>query len=270
MLSSCNIAFPLIHGRNGEDGSIQGLLELAGLPYVGSGVAASAIAMNKIITKRLFQEAGLPTLPYHVITQHDWQMNRDIAIQSAETLKYPLFVKPAQGGSSIATHKVNTSETIHSAITDAFRVDSQVIVEKAIKAREIECAVLGNSSPIAAPLGEILYQREFYDYIAKYEDANTELVVPADLPTHLSNEIKTTALAAYQTIGCVGMGRVDFLIEENETIWLGEINTIPGFTKTSMFPRLWEEGGLTFPQLVTRLVELALEQHTKRNHYASQ
>ena len=269
-LRDCNVVFPLIHGRGGEDGTIQGLLELADVPYVGAGVAASAIAMDKVIAKRLFHEAGLPTIPYRVVTWHDWRADPSVAARAAEALRYPLFVKPAQGGSSIATHKVQSAETIAHAIADAFRIDSRVLIEQAVEGREIECAVIGNAEPAASPLGEIRYQREFYDYAAKYEDEGTELIVPAELPAGLSDEIRTLALEAYRAIDCSGMGRVDFLVEEDGTIWLGEINTIPGFTSVSMFPRLWEQAGLSFPQLVSKLVQLALEQHEEWSHRAAQ
>ncbi len=268
-LTECNIVFPLIHGRHGEDGIIQGLLELAGLPYVGAGVAASAIAMDKTITKRLFHEAGLPTLPCRVLTWHNWRASPTAAVRAAAQLSYPVFVKPAQGGSSIATTKVHRADDLDRAVANAFRIDSRILLEQAIDAREIECAILGNADATASPLGEIRYQREFYDYVAKYEDRQTKLVVPAHLPTALSDKIRSMALDAYRAINCAGMGRVDFLVEKNDTIWLSEINTIPGFTSVSMFPRLWEEAGVPFPELVSQLVELALEQHAERSHRAA-
>ena len=268
-LAACDIVFPLIHGRHGEDGTIQGLLELAGLPYVGAGVAASAIAMDKAIMKRLFHEASLPTLPYQVLTWHNWRVSPAIAARAAAQLSYPVFVKPAQGGSSIATTKVHHPDDLDRAVANAFRIDRRVLIEHAIDAREIECAVLGNADAMASPLGEIRYQREFYDYVAKYEDQQTELVVPAHLPIALSDTIRAMALDAYRAIDCAGMGRVDFLIEKNDTIWLSEINTIPGFTSGSMFPRLWEEAGVPFPELVSRLVELALEQYEERSRRAT-
>ena len=268
-LAECDIVFPLIHGRHGEDGTIQGLLELANLPYVGTGVAASAIAMDKAIMKRLFRDAGLPTLPYQVLTWHNWRARPASAVCAAAQLSYPLFVKPAQGGSSIATTKVHNADDLDRAVANAFRIDSRILLEQAIDAREIECAILGNADAVASPLGEIRYQREFYDYVAKYEDPQTELVVPAHLSTDLSDTIRAMALDAYHAINCAGMGRVDFLVEKNDTIWLSEINTIPGFTSVSMFPRLWEEAGVLLPELVSRLVELALEQHEERSHRAA-
>ena len=269
-LAECNVVFPLIHGRGGEDGTVQGLLELADLPYVGAGVAASAIAMDKAIAKRLFLEAGLPTIPYRVITWHDWLADHGAAAKVADILGYPLFVKPAQGGSSIATRRVTTSDELEAAVADAFRIDNRVLIEQAVQAREIECAVLGNGQPEASPLGEIRHRREFYDYVAKYEDAETELLVPADVPADLSDTVQAIALDAFAAIDCAGMARVDFLVEANSTVWLGEINTIPGFTAVSMFPRLWEHAGLSLPELATKLVELALEQHEERGHRAAQ
>lgn len=263
-LNECDVVFPLIHGLDGENGSLQGLLELAGLPYVGAGVAASAIGMDKALQKALFRQAGLPVVPHRVITAEEWCANPLAAGRGVDELTYPVFVKPANGGSSIATHKVHSHEELAAAIGDALRIDRKVLAEQAVRGREIECAILGNAQPAASPLGEIRSQREFYDYTAKYHDPTTELIAPVSLPAALSERIQALALAAYQAIDCAGMGRVDFFVEEPGAVWVSEINTIPGFTDVSMFPRLWEAGGLPFPALIQRLVDLALERHEER------
>ena len=266
-LRESDVVFPLIHGQDGEDGSLQGLLELAGLPYVGAGVAASAIGMDKALQKALYLQAGLPVLPHQVITADQWCTERPATARRVDELSYPVFVKPANGGSSIATQKVHSREALDRAVLDALGIDRKVLVERAVQGREIECAVIGNARPSASPLGEIRTQREFYDYTAKYHDTATELIVPATLAAGVGERIQALALAAYQAINCAGMGRVDFFLEEPDTIWVSEINTIPGFTDVSMFPRLWEAGGLPFPDLIHRLIDLALERHEERQRY---
>ncbi len=265
-LAECDIVFPVIHGRGGEDGRIQGLLELADLPYVGAGVAASAMGMDKALMKSRFREAGLSTPPYRVVSAQTWRRDPVAAAHALDDLDYPRFVKPARGGSSIATHKVHSNGELEAALLDAFRIDSKALVEQAIACREIECGVLGNAEPAASPVGEVRYQREFYDYVAKYEDSGTELIVPAALPEDVSERIQSMALAAYGAIDCAGMARVDFYLEESGTVWVSEINTIPGFTSASMFPRAWEAGGIPNRDLVTRLLDLGLERHREQEH----
>ena len=265
-LTQCAVVFPLIHGPGGEDGRLQGLLELAERPYVGAGVAASAIGMDKDLMKSLFVRAGLPVTQYRLVTAEGWRAAPTTSARTLDELGYPLFVKPANGGSSLGIEKVHSRETLDHAICGALRYDRRVLVEPAIAGREIECAVLGNAQPEASPLGEVRPHREFYDYAAKYEDPATELIVPADLPVPLGDRIREMAVAAFQAIDGAGMARVDFFLEADHTVWVNEINTIPGFTSVSMFPRLWEAAGLTYPELITRLLGLAIERHEGRRH----
>ena len=270
MLTDVDVVFPLIHGSGGEDGKLQGFLEIAGLPYVGSGVSASVIGLDKTLTKVSFERAGLPVTPYKIITDAQWISDRH-GIESALTpLGIPAFVKPATGGSSIGITKVLKEDEMTSAIDNAFKFDRKVIVESGINGRECECAVLGNrlngmsvgkTEIQVSPVGEIRTKREFYDYIAKYEDTKTQLIVPADLLSHHSDELQRLAREAFIAVGCTGMARVDFFLTDDGTIWLNEINTIPGFTKLSMFPRAWEAAGLRFPDLITKLIDLAMLQH---------
>lgn len=272
-LATADVVFPLIHGSGGEDGTLQGLLELAGLPYVGAGVAASAIGMDKDLMKTLLARTGIPLVPYRLVTREAWSDDSESVVRTLAELPYPLFVKPANGGSSVGITKVTTREDIDEAIVEALRHDRKVLVEQGVAGREIECAVLGNAAPEASPLGEIRYAREFYDYAAKYEDPGTELIVPADVPASTVERVQAMARAAFLAIDCAGMARVDFFVAEDEegseggaeaAVWLSEINTIPGFTSMSMFPRLWEQAGLAFPALIERLVDLALERHADR------
>ena len=267
-LTQVDVVFPLVHGRGGEDGALQGLLELADLPYVGAGVAASAIGMDKDLLKTLLARTGIATVPYRLVTHDAWQEDPADLTRAIAELEYPVFAKPANGGSSVGIVKVHSREQLAEGIEEALRYDRKVLVEHGIEGREIECAVLGNARPEASPLGEIRYHGEFYDYAAKYEDPDVELVAPADLPDKVSDEIRTMARAAFQAIDCAGMARVDFFVEANGAIWLNEINTIPGFTDVSMFPRLWEEAGVPFPALIQRLVTLAFDRHEERSRVA--
>ncbi len=267
-LSTAEVVFPLVHGRTGEDGSLQGLFELADLPYVGAGVAASAIGMDKELTKTLLARTGIEIVPYQLLTHEAWRAESEAALRSIAELGYPLFVKPANGGSSVGISKIDSREELAAAVDEAFRYDRKVLVEQGIDGREIECAVLGNAEPEASPLGEITYTREFYDYEAKYADAGTTLIAPADLPEQVAETIQAQARAAFQAIDCAGLARVDFFVEGDDRIWLNEINTIPGFTDVSMFPRLWAEAALPFPALIERLVELAFARHQEAHHVA--
>ena len=263
-LAAADVVFPLIHGRGGEDGTLQGLLELAAVPYVGAGVAASAVGMDKELLKRLFAERGLPVVPLRVVTREAWERDRAEVRRAANELSYPLFVKPANGGSSVGITKVPAAQELDAAIEAALQHDHKALVEQGAVGRELECGVLGNARPEASPVGEIRYRREFYDYAAKYEDEGTELIVPADLPAAVARQVQSLACAAFQAIDCAGMARVDFFLDRQGQLWLNELNTIPGFTSTSMFPRQWEAGGLPFPALIERLVDLALERHRER------
>ena len=258
-LEELDAVFPLIHGSTGEDGRLQGMLELLGLPYVGAGVGASAVAMDKALSKRLLSVSGIPVVPHVVARAAHWRSAPDEIVREAAELGCPLFAKPSNGGSSVGISKIHDREEIAGAVDEALRHDGVALIEQGIDGRELECAVLGNDAPQTAPVGEIRPAREFYDFIAKYEDAGTELIVPAELDAARSAELQAMAVAAFEALGCRGMARVDFFLEESGRVWLSEINTIPGFTGMSMYPRMWDAAGLPFPALIDRLVELALE-----------
>jgi D-alanine-D-alanine ligase len=269
VLAQVDVVFPLIHGPYGEDGTLQGLLEMAEVPYVGAGVAASAIGLDKALMKALFAQAGLPVPDYRVVFGWRWETDQKTVMRELEvSLPYPWFVKPANGGSSVGITKVRSREDLSEAVQIALRYDRKLVVEQAVQGREIECAVLGNDKPETSPLGEIVYQREFYDYEAKYLDPNTQLIAPAELPDETAARIQAMAVQAYKAIDCAGMGRVDFFLLPDGSAYVDEINTIPGFTPISMFPRLWQLAGLTYSQLISRLVDLALERHEEKRRRA--
>ncbi|MDO8614763.1 MAG: D-alanine--D-alanine ligase family protein [Dehalococcoidia bacterium] len=260
-----DIVFPLIHGANGEDGTLQGFLELAGVPYVGAGVAASALGMDKALQKTVFRQGGIPVTDDIVVLNSEWRRDPAGVRQAAEAaIGYPCFVKPANSGSSIGTAKVRSREDLDEAIAEALRYDRKVLIEKAVAAREVEVAVLGNDEPEASPVGEITYRSEFYDYRAKYDDPHTELHIPAAIPQATAERLRETALAAYRAIDCAGLARVDFFLKPDGEFCLNEVNTIPGFTPMSMYPRLWEYAGLSYRDLITRLIELGLERHQEK------
>jgi D-alanine-D-alanine ligase len=264
-LRRVDIVFPLIHGTNGEDGTLQGLLEMAGVPYIGAGVAASALGMDKALQKTFFRHHGFPVVDDVEIKASDWTRNRDNVLHAAEaTIGYPAFVKPANGGSSVGTSKARSREDLETAVEEAFRYDRKILVEKAIEGREVEVAVLGNDEPEASPVGEITYETEFYDYRAKYDDPATGLHIPADIPEALSDRLRETAVAAYKTIDCAGLARVDFFLKPDGSFFLNEVNTIPGFTPTSMYPKLWANAGLSYSDLISRLIELGLERYQEK------
>jgi D-alanine-D-alanine ligase len=262
-----DVLFPIVHGHGGEDGALQGLLELAGLPYVGSGVAGSAIQMDKEIAKRLLSAAGLPVAPWRVVQSHEFARDpKGVALRVADELGLPLFVKPANSGSSVGIQKVTKRESLPRALAEASRYDTKLLVETALDAREIEVAVLGNDEPEASLPGEIRTRRDFYDYEAKYVDESTELLVPAPLSEDEAAEARSLALRAFRVLEGAGLGRVDFLMERaSGTLYLNEVNSLPGFTEMSMYPRLWEASGLPYPQLLDRLIELALDRHRRRS-----
>ncbi|MCS7276869.1 MAG: D-alanine--D-alanine ligase [Dehalococcoidia bacterium] len=263
-LLQADVVFPLIHGPHGEDGTVQGLLELLGLPYVGAGVAASAVGMDKALMKALFRQAGLPTAEFVVISKARWQREpQAVEAEIRERLGLPCFVKPANLGSSVGISKVKVWGDLPRALAEAFRYDHKALVERAVAGREIEVAVLGNHDPIASPPGEVVPHREFYDYRAKYLEEGTRLVAPVALPTAMERRLQEMAIAAFRAIDCAGMARVDFFLAGEEPI-VNEINTIPGFTPISMYPRLWEAAGLGYRELITRLIELGLERHRER------
>lgn len=263
-----DVVFPIIHGRGGEDGALQGLLESANVPYVGSGVLSSALQMDKDFAKRVLAQAGLPVTPW--ITFSAAELDHDglpaAAARAEIEIGFPAYVKPANSGSSIGISRVeNLAETI-AAIADAQRYDRKVLVEAAVDAREIEVAVLGNDAPRASIPGEIRATQSFYDYDAKYRDDATELIIPAELDDDTADAIREIAIAAYRALGAEGMARVDFLLErQTHRFFVNELNSLPGFTSVSMYPKLWEATGLPYPRLLDQLIELALERHDRRS-----
>jgi D-alanine-D-alanine ligase len=264
-----DVIFPVLHGPYGEDGTIQGLLELANVPYVGAGVAASALGMDKALMKVLFSARGLPVCDYQVVLRRDWERQGvAIAAELERRLRFPMFVKPANLGSSVGISKAKNPASLREAMDLAGSFDRKIIVEAAVpNAREIECGVLGNDEPQTSVPGEVIPSREFYDYEAKYLDEGSKTVIPADLPAGVADEIQRLSVAAFQAIDCAGMSRVDFLLSrDNGAIVLNEVNTIPGFTTISMYSKMWEASGVSYPTLIDRLVELALERHAAKQH----
>ena len=251
-----DVVFPVLHGTFGEDGTVQGLLELADLPYVGAGVLASAVSMDKEITKRLLAERGLPVVEYVTVTR---------ARRNNFNLPFPLFVKPANLGSSVGISKVKNCAELETALQLAGQYDRKILVERGIDGRELECSVLGSERPVAAIPCEIIPSREFYDYEDKYLLDAAKLLVPAPLTPEQTAEIQKLAVEAYQAVDCEGMARVDFLMEASTgKLYINEINTIPGFTSISMYPKMWEQAGVPFTELLDRLIDLALERHRTR------
>jgi len=260
-----DVALPMLHGPFGEDGTIQGLFELAGIPYVGAGVLASAVGMDKAVQKVLFRAAGLPVVRHEVVTEHEWREDPDAVAALAESLGTPLFVKPSSLGSSVGITKVKSLADLDQALEEAFRHGRKAVVEESAEgAREIEVAVLGNEDPVASLPAEIIPKAEFYDYRAKYLDDSTELEVPAGVPPEVVEEVQRMAVAAFRAIDCAGMARVDFFYREPSELIVNEINTIPGFTEVSMYPRMWEASGVPYADLLDRLISLALERHGEK------
>jgi len=256
-----DIAFPLIHGSGGEDGSLQGYLETMEIAYVGSGVAASAIGMDKAFMKDAFAAAKLPMADFVEVLEREWLTERDRIVRAVNnSLRLPYFVKPANSGSSVGVTKVKSDSALAPAIEKALRFDEKVLVERGIDAREIEVSVLGNDAPEASLPGEIVAGREFYDYEDKYIENKAQLIIPAKLPKDKSDDVRRLALAAFRAIGAAGYARVDFFLERGTNrIFVNEINTIPGFTQISMYPKLWEATELKYPRLIERLIELGLD-----------
>ena len=263
-LEKLDVIFPVLHGPYGEDGTVQGLLELANIPYVGAGVAASAISMDKDFMRMVFQQKGLPILKWMTIKRKEWQENKEKILSLVQNgFEYPLFVKPANLGSSVGITKVHKKEELEKAIDLASSYDRKILIERGLEeVREIECGVLGNDEPRASVVGEVKPAGEFYDYDSKYTEEGTQLIIPADLPDGVSQEVQRIALRAFKAVDAAGMARVDFFVSKKENkIYLNEINTIPGFTSSSMYPRLWEASGISYPELIDRLIQLALERH---------
>jgi D-alanine-D-alanine ligase len=266
-LPQIDVIFPVLHGPYGEDGTVQGLLEMANLPYVGSGVLASACGMDKEVAKRLFAGAGLPQVGYVTLLRQAWRSHSNDSLDAIEAaLSYPLFVKPANLGSSVGISKTHNREQLAEALGLAARFDRKLLVEAAVPhARELEVSVLGNDEPIASIPGEIVPGNEFYDYNAKYIDDNSELLIPAPLDTETVRRLQEYAVRAFAVLDCAGLARVDFLMNgEGGELFLNEVNTMPGFTRISMYPKLWEASGISYPELVDRLVRLALERYADR------
>lgn len=262
-----DVIFPVLHGPYGEDGTVQGLLELANVPYIGAGVAASALGMDKALMKVLFAAAGLPVCEYRVVLRRDWeQQPDDVAAELERRLRFPMFVKPANLGSSVGISKAKDSTSLRAAMNLAGSFDRKIVVEAAVvDAREIECAVLGNYDPQTSVPGEVIPSREFYDYEAKYLDEGSKTIIPADLPPRVADEIQRLSVAAFKAIDCAGMARVDFLVSRpGGAVFVNEVNTIPGFTTISMYSKMWEASGVSYAALLDRLVELALERHTEK------
>jgi D-alanine-D-alanine ligase len=272
-----DVIFPVLHGTFGEDGTIQGLLELADIPYVGAGVLGSAAGMDKDVMKKLFAAAGLPIVKHMTILRSQWEKDAKRTQKLIEkSLKYPVFVKPANLGSSVGISKAHDKKELGPAIEEAAKFDRKIVIEQGVgskktKAREIEVSVLGNDSPQASIAGEIVPAAEFYDYNAKYVDEGSKLLIPAKLPKSKMKQLQELAVRAFQAVDCSGLARVDFLMDpKSGKLWVNEINTMPGFTAISMYPKLWAASGLEYTTLISRLVELALQRHAdkKRNRYS--
>jgi D-alanine-D-alanine ligase len=261
-----DVVFPVMHGTFGEDGTIQGLLDLAGLPFVGAGVLGSAIGMDKDVSKRLLQVGKIPVVPWIAVQRAEWERNpQEIQDAIEKKFEYPVFVKPATLGSSVGMTKVHSREELAPALNLAAEFAMKILVERAMVAREIEVSVLGNSDPKASIPGEIVPHREFYDYAAKYLEEGTQLLIPAKLKPAQVKKIQKYAVDAFRALELSGMARVDFFVEkEGEKIFLNEVNTIPGFTSISMYPKMWEASGIPFRELIDKLIELALEQHREK------
>jgi D-alanine-D-alanine ligase len=262
-----DVVFPVLHGTYGEDGTIQGLLEMAGVPYVGCGVLASATGMDKVVMKQLFERAGLTVTPYCWFLRSQWEESpKKILKKISRSLGFPVFVKPANLGSSVGISKARDKEELREAIKDAARYDRRIIVERAVRGREIEISVLGNEQPIASLPGEVISGHEFYDYEDKYIDNVSKTITPAILPRKIIERIQRDALIAFQAIDGSGLARVDFFVErKTRRVIINELNTMPGFTSISMYAKMWESSGISYSELIDRLIQLAFERHADRS-----
>ncbi|MBU2577279.1 D-alanine--D-alanine ligase, partial [Patescibacteria group bacterium] len=261
-----DVVFPVLHGPFGEDGTVQGLLKLANLPFVGAGVLGSAVGMDKDVAKRLLKEAGIPIAKFLVFKDTD-EINFEKVVKK---LGRPFFVKPANLGSSVGVNKVKDGKNFKKAVSEAFLYDRKILIEEYIKGREIECSVLGNDNPIASVPGEVVVKDEFYSYKAKYIDENgAALEIPAKIDEKTEKKIQNLAIQTFKTLCCEGMGRVDFFLKDNGEVLVNEINTIPGFTSISMYPKLWEKSGLSYTRLIDKLIKLALERFKKEQKLKS-
>ena len=264
--TAVDVVFPLLHGPCGEDGTVQGLLELADIPYVGSGVLGSAVSMDKLTMKALFEHAGLPVGPYSALTARAWASDPASALASLEhSLHYPMFVKPCNLGSSVGISKAHDRAELEVSIEVAARYDRRIIVEEGVQGREIECSVLGNDDPLVSVPGEVVPHHEYYDYEAKYTDGLADLIIPADLSPAQNREVRELAARTFETVDAAGLARVDFFVRrEDGQVLVNEINTIPGFTATSMYPKLWEASGVSYTELIDRLIQLAFDRHAEK------
>jgi D-alanine-D-alanine ligase len=258
-----DVIFPVLHGTYGEDGTLQGLLDMADVPYVGCGVLGSALGMDKEKMKMVFQAVGLPSVDYLVYRRNEWERSPTTIMDAIEQrLGYPCFVKPVNLGSSVGINKAHDRAELEYAINVAAEYDRKIIIDRGINCRELECAVLGNDEPLASVVGEVIASNEFYDYHAKYIDNKSQVIIPADIPQATAEEVRRQAVTAFLALDLSGLARVDFFLEkESGQVYINEVNTMPGFTQISMYPKLWEASGLTYAQLLDRLVELAIERH---------
>ncbi len=265
--SQLDVVFPLVHGTYGEDGTLQGLLELANIPYVGAGVLGSAVGMDKIVQKQLYEQAGIPVSKYVWFLSSECKAKpKRVVAEVEKKLKYPVFTKPANTGSSVGITKAHDREELVEGIAMAASYDRKIVVEQGVRnVREIECSVLGNDDPISSVPGEIIPSNEFYDYDAKYVDGKSTSVIPAKLPKKVVKEIQKLAVQAFRVLDLAGMARVDFFVTKKDTIYLNEVNTIPGFTSISMYPKLWEASGVSYSELLDRLIALAIDRHREKN-----
>lgn len=266
--SKIDVVIPILHGTYGEDGTVQGLLEMVDVPYVGAGVLASAVGMDKSIQKAIFVQKGIPVVDFITFKSREWAADPRAIVQRIESeIGFPCFVKPACLGSSVGISKVKAANQLESAIRDAAQYDRKIVIEKGLEGfREIECSVLGNDNPLASVPGEIVPCNEFYDYRAKYIDGKSQAIIPANLPPETVRAIQRWAIGAFLAIDCSGMARVDFFVSgDAKQVFVNEINTIPGFTKISMYPKLWEASGMSYPELIDRLIQLAIERHQEKS-----
>src|SRR5438067_7394815 len=261
-----DVIFPVLHGPYGEDGTLQGLLEMANVPYVGCGVLGSALGMDKEKMKLVFLAVGLPVADYLAYRRNEWERSPETIMDAVEQrLGYPCFVKPVNLGSSVGVNKAHNREELEHAIRVAAEYDRKILIERSINCRELECAVLGNDEPIASVVGEVIASNEFYDYRAKYLDGKSQVIIPADIPQNTAEEVRRQSIQAFLALDLSGLARADFFLEkETGKVYINEVNTMPGFTSISMYPKLWEASGLSYSELLDRLIELAIERHEDR------
>jgi D-alanine-D-alanine ligase len=265
-LLGADVAFPVLHGPFGEDGTVQGLLECLGVPYVGAGVTASAVCLDKALFKELMARRGVPQVDFRALRDEDWRSAPERARATVEELGLPVFIKPAHQGSSVGIAKVSELEALDAALAEAFAHDPLVIAEGFSDGREIECSVIGNGAPEASQPGEIVFDGDFYDFDSKYQAGGMELKVPADVPASVSEHLRALAVETFAAAGCTGLARVDFFVE-GDRVLVNELNTMPGFTETSVFGKLFAASGVPYPELLDRIVELALQRHEAEQRY---